>query len=235
MNAVVGWLFYWFTTHGLRVVLWVYSRWEVVGRKHIPRRGPAILAANHINMIDPPLLATCLRRRATFLGKAELFEIPFWGYLYKQYGAIPVHRHRADLAAVRQAVQALRKGHIVVTFPEGTRSRDARLARGHPGIAMIAMRSGAPVIPIAISGSEVVKLPGIFLRALVRRPKVRVVIGEPFYLPTSARARGEEIKQGTNIIMEQIAALLPEPYRGEYAYIGEGPPSASVERTEIPS
>lgn len=235
MNAVIGWLFYWITTHCLRVLLWVYSRWEVVGKEHIPRHGPAILAANHINMIDPPLLATCLPRRATFLGKQELFQIPFWGHLYRQYGAIPVRRYQADLAALRRSVEALKEGRLLVMFPEGTRSRDARLARGYPGTAMIALRSGAPIIPVAISGSEVVELPGIFLHALLRRPKVRVVFGEPFCLPATKRARAEQIKKSTDIIMERIAALLPEQYRGEYAYAGERPPSASVERTEVPS
>lgn len=231
MNAVIGWLFYWITTHGLRALLWVYSRWEVVGREHLPKRGPAIIAANHINMIDPPLMATCIPRRATFLGKEELFRIPFWGYLYRGYGAIPVRRYKADLAAVRRAVQALRAGQIVVMFPEGTRSPDARLTRGYPGTALIAMRSGAPVIPVAISGSEVVELPGIFLRALLRRPKVRVVFGEPFHLP-QGRARAEQIQRYTDIIMERIAALLPEGYRGVYSDLGTG--SSEAERSEVP-
>lgn len=220
MSAIIGWLFYWITTHGLRVLLWIYSRWEVVGREHVPRKGPAVIACNHINMIDPPLLATCLPRRARFLAKEELLHLPFWGYLYKQYGAIPVRRYKADLAAVRLGVDALRRGQLVVMFPESTRSSDAQLTRGYPGAALMAVRSGVPVIPVAISGSEVVHLPGIFLRALLRRPKVRVVFGEPFYLPTG-RARGEQIKQYTDIIMERIAALLPERYRGEYAYVGE--------------
>ena len=220
MNSLVGWLFYWATTHTLRALLWVYSRWEVVGREHLPRKGPVIIAANHINMIDPPLLATCIPRRATFLAKDEFFRVRFWGYLFRQYGAVPVRRNKADLSAVRKAVQALQKGDIVVMFPEGTRSRDAQLARGQVGAALIAIRSGIPVIPVAISGSEVVKLPGIFLRALVRRPRVRVVFGEPFQLPSGRQAKGQ-IKTYTDIIMEHIAALLPEQYRGEYSYVSE--------------
>jgi 1-acyl-sn-glycerol-3-phosphate acyltransferase len=206
----------------------------VIGKEHIPKKGPAIVAVNHINLIDPPLMATCLPRRALFLAKQELLGPGFWGYLRRQYGGIPVRRDQADLAAVHKVVQALGQGHLVVIFPEGTRSTDARLARGQAGVALVAMRSGAPIIPVAISGSEVVKLPGIFLHALVLRPKVRIVFGEPFYLP-KGRARAEQIRRYTDIMMEHIAVLLPEQYRGEYAYVGQEPSSAKTGPSGVPS
>jgi 1-acyl-sn-glycerol-3-phosphate acyltransferase len=235
MSLVIGWLFRWFTTLGLWTILKLFSRWEVIGRENIPRKGPVILASNHLNMIDPPLLATCTPRYPLFLTKRELLERPFWGYLFRHYGGIPVDRFQADLKAIHEVIRVLKQGRIVVIFPEGTRSREVRLQKGHPGVALIAMRSGAPVVPVAISGSEVVKVPGIFLRVLWLRPKVRIVFGKPMQLP-SEKASGEQIRKYSDIIMERIAELLPEPYRGEYAYVGQSPLTFSTapERSEVP-
>ncbi len=233
MSRVIGWLFRWFTTLGLWTILKLFSRWEVIGRENIPRNGPAILASNHLNMIDPPLLATCTPCYPLFLTKRELLERPFWGYLFKHYGGISVDRFKADLKAIRDVTRTLEQGRLVIIFPEGTRSREAKLQKGQPGVALIAVKSGAPVLPIAISGSEVVKVPGIFLKVLWLRPRVRIVFGKPFQLPAVKRASGEQIREYSDIIMERIAELLPESYRGEYAYVGQNPPTLEAERTEV--
>ena len=137
------------------------------------------------------------------------------GLYVRSIGAFPVRRFEADLKALRRAVQVVRRGQALVMFPEGTRSRTGSMGRGHPGTAMVALRTGAPILPVAVTGTEVVRLPRAFLHPF-RRTRVRLVVGEPFFLPSVGRARAEDFDCCTDIIMSHIAASPPPQYRGYY-------------------
>jgi 1-acyl-sn-glycerol-3-phosphate acyltransferase len=208
-------VFYWLAASFFRFCVVIWSRREVLGLENVPRHGPAILASNHLNLADPPLLVSLVRRRLIFMAKLELWSTPVIGWLYGLGGCIPVRRFEGDVGALRRAEKVLRQGHVLVMFPEGTRSRHPGLGKGHPGTAVIALRSGVPIVPIGVSGTETVSLPGCFLR----QTRVRVAFGQPFTLPRGQRLTTELAEEGTERIMKEIAALLPEAYRGTYAGI----------------
>jgi 1-acyl-sn-glycerol-3-phosphate acyltransferase len=186
---------------------------DIHGLQHIPRKGALILAGNHLNVGDPSVLTGITPRRIVWMTKQELFDIPVIGILYHLFGCIPVRRFEADLRALRQSQEALRRGLVLGMFPEGTRSGESGLGRGEPGAALIAMRTNTPVLPVAIWGTEGIKLP----RDFFRRTEVHIRYGEPFYLSRPERLTKEAVEEGTEIIMRRIAELLPQRYRGIYA------------------
>jgi 1-acyl-sn-glycerol-3-phosphate acyltransferase len=195
----------------------VYCRkFEVIGKENVPLEGPLIVASNHLNNADPPAIALAFPRYPTYMAKREMIGWPILGPAFRWFGAFPVRRGEADLAALRMASEIVQSGKMLVMFPEGTRSRTGGLTRGHPGTAMVALRTGAPVIPVAVTGTEVVKWPWIFLKPL-SIPHVRVVIGKPFHVPPVERINNETARQTTDFIMRKIAELLPPEYRGVYA------------------
>jgi 1-acyl-sn-glycerol-3-phosphate acyltransferase len=158
------------------------------------------------------------------MAKVELFRVPLFGYMVKWYGAFPVRRFEADLRALRVSSNVLASGLALGMFPEGHRSRTGGLLKAHPGTAVVALRSGAPVLPVAITGTEKLRDPWSILR---RRPRIQVVIGQPFSLGAPAQARGEAVSVATERIMREIAALLPAAYRGVYTET-EAPAAAAA-------
>jgi 1-acyl-sn-glycerol-3-phosphate acyltransferase len=198
------------------ILLPPYCRIRVTGIENVPLEGPLVIASNHLNDADPGIIATNFPRRIIYLAKIELFKVPVLGSFMRAYGALPVRRNEADLAALRRAAEVLDEGKVVCIFPEGTRSAgEARMKEAWPGAALIALRSNAPVLPIALTGSQELALPRMFLRPL-RRYEVQMKVGAPFYLPRPARINSEAAREGTRLIMEHIAALLPPSYRGYY-------------------
>lgn len=181
----------------------------------IPLRGPLILVSNHINFLEIPVLHSRLRpRHVVGLAKAESWNNPLLGWLFSRWGAIPVRRGEADIAALRASIDVLRQGGILVVGPEGTRSRDGRLGRGHPGVVTLAVKSGAPVLPMAFYGGERF---GHQVRRLRRTP-FHVVVGQPFRVEPKAPRLTHEVRQNVaDEIMYQLASLLPPAYRGVYA------------------
>ncbi len=201
----------------VRMLLVLLTRWQVRGKENVPTQGPVLVVANHLNLADPPLLGVSLGRKAVFMAKKELFHSRLIGYFVGGFGAFPVHRGRLDKKALRQAIQVLADGMALIMFPEGKRSKTAQLQPAFPGSALIALRSNAPVLPIAITGTEKIK----GLAWLLRRPQITVNIGRPFYLPpVNSRLTKVELAKVADFIMERIAQLLPPEYRGDYA--GEG-------------
>ena len=181
----------------------------------VPTRGPLILVTNHINFLEIPVLHTHLRPRpVTGFAKAESWDNFIIGFLFNLWGAIPIRRGEADMRALRQGLAALKEGYILAIAPEGTRSGHGRLQRGHPGVAMMALQSGAPLLPLVFYGGEK------FKRNLsrLRRTPFHIVVGQPFHLHADGvKVRREIRKQMTDEIMYQLAALLPPAYRGHYA------------------
>ena len=206
--------FYYVARAIVRVLLKLLTRCQVKGRENIPSQGPLLIIANHLSLADPPLLGVSLGRKVIFMAKKELFHFRVIGYFIGSLGAFSVHRGQLDRKAMRQAYQVLADGLTLVMFPEGTRSRSGRLRPAFPGPALIAMRSGAPILPVGIIGTE--KIRGVTW--LLRRPQITVNIGSPFYLPpVSSRLTKAELAELTNSIMGHIAELLPPEYRGDYA------------------
>lgn len=190
---------------------------EIIGREHIPLEGPLIAVSNHLNNADPPMVALATQPRyPTFMAKREMIRWPVIGPAFRIFGAFPVRRGVADRSAIRTAIEFVENGAMLVMFPEGTRSRTGGLTKGHPGTASIALKTGAPILPIAITGTEVIRWPWLFVKPLTI-PRVTVTFGEPFHLPPVETINSESTTQATGIIMRRIAALLPEEYRGVYA------------------
>ncbi|MGD2155791.1 MAG: lysophospholipid acyltransferase family protein [Anaerolineales bacterium] len=183
--------------------------------RKIPKKGPLIAVANHINFLEVPLLYTYLQPRPlTGFAKAETWENPILRPIFNLWEAIPLRRGQADMNAIRLALEALEAGQILAIAPEGTRSGDGRLQRGHPGVTIIAQRSQAPIIPVVYWGGE------NFWSNLssFRRTDFHIRVGQPFYLQSEEIKVNRKIRQQmTDEIMYQLSAMLPPGYRGEYA------------------
>ena len=199
---------------GPRSVFWLFTDWRITGKENVPTRGPLIIAANHVSSVDIPLLAVSVGRRTKFMGKEELHHSRLSDYLFTRMGSFPVHRGRLDRQALRQALEVLADGWALVMYPEGTRSPDGCLREALPGAALVALRSGAPILPVAHVGTEQMK----GLGWIFRRPRISVNIGSPFRLPVvNGRLTKEELARQTDLIMRRIADLLPPERRGKYA------------------
>lgn len=187
--------------------------------KKVPCRGPLILVSNHINFLDVPIIYTHLfPRPMRGFAKIETWNNPLLGKLFDIWGAIPIRRGELDLSALRSALDALESGMIVGIAPEGTRSGSGELGLGHPGVVVIALRSGAPVLPMALYGIEKYKSN---IKNL-RKTSFHIRIGNPFYIDTGGRNASRELRREiVKEIMYQIAELLPHQYRGRYSDIQE--------------
>lgn len=199
----------------------------------VPREGPLIIAANHASNLDAVVLGSWLiprlGRRIHWLGKKELFAWPLVGWMAASAGVHPVDRAAADVDAFRFALRILEEGHILFVFPEGTRSPDGRLQVARDGLAVLAMRSRAPIVPIGIAGSNGVWPKGQRLPHPGGHVTIRV--GSPFraadIVPAGADRRAAKAIV-TTAIMEAIAALLPPSQRGPFGQATPGPASSSA-------
>ncbi|MGZ8515401.1 MAG: lysophospholipid acyltransferase family protein [Candidatus Limnocylindrales bacterium] len=209
-------------TFGGRMFARAMSRVSMEGAvDEIPRDGPVIIAANHASNLDAPVLGAWLiprlGRRIHWLGKRERFAWPIVGWVAANGGVHPVDRDSADVDAFRLASRILDGGHILFVFPEGTRSPDGALQEARDGVALLALRTGAPIVPIGIAGSNRVWPKG------QRYPHpgghVVVRVGRPFR-PADELPPGMDRKAAkglvTRMIMGRIAALLPGRQRGVY-------------------
>jgi 1-acyl-sn-glycerol-3-phosphate acyltransferase len=198
-----------------KVVFGACTGEQITGLERVPPTGPLLVVANHLSYLEPPLIATAISRRITFLAGHELYEIGWLSWVLRTMGALPVRRGGArDLDAIRAAVDLLKRGEAVAIFPEGGITERPSLGRAKPGISLLAHRAGAPILPIGISGTERLSSIRPFLTARWGHPRVRIAIGEPF---TPEFGRGKPDHQAVaDEVMERIAALLPEGYRGEY-------------------
>jgi 1-acyl-sn-glycerol-3-phosphate acyltransferase len=188
----------------------------------IPKQGPVILAANHVSNVDGVLLAGWvlprLTRQVQWLGKREMFDVPVMGQVIRAYGVHPVERSGADIEAFRMAEGILEAGHVLLLFPEGTRSRDGALQTPRDGLALLALRTDATIVPIGLSDTNRLWPRGRKPR-FWRSGHVTVRVGKPFRLAEELPpdlSRKEAKSQATDLIMRRIAALLPERQRGPY-------------------
>src|ERR1019366_3801897 len=134
----------------------LYFRMSRIGREHIPRSGPVIIAANHRSFLDPFVIATMARRPMYYVAKKELFSRPWQAWLLNALGAFPVDRGAGDEASVDTAKAILARGDIVLMFPEGTRVRPGSLGSPKRGVGRLVLETGAPVVPVAVIGTEAI-------------------------------------------------------------------------------
>ena len=197
----------------LRAAYFLLLRLEVHGMENVPAEGPLVLMINHVDGMDPFIAVGTFPRLVTPLSKIEVFHIPLIGFLTRVYGAIPLRRGQIDTQAVRQSLQVLHEGGVLLIAPEGTRSPTYSLQWGKEGMALIAVRTGAPIIPVAITGAQYA---GRYWKQL-RRVPVRIVMGEPFHLdPAGEPLRRPLLRAMTDEAMYRLAAILPPEYRGVY-------------------
>ncbi|HYH26476.1 MAG TPA: lysophospholipid acyltransferase family protein [Blastococcus sp.] len=213
-------MFYVLVRFVVRPLFWVLFRPRVTGRENVPLQGPVVIASNHLSFIDSIAIPTVAPRRVGYLAKAEYFTgagVAGWftRTLFTALGALPVERetHRAAQAALDTALGVLREGGAFGIYPEGTRSRDGRLARGKTGVAWLALTADCPVVPVAVAGTDRVQPVG----ARWPRPaKVSITFGAPLTFPEhrGQAGKGRARRQVTDRIMVAIAELSGQAKAG---------------------
>jgi 1-acyl-sn-glycerol-3-phosphate acyltransferase len=181
----------------------------------VPDQGPLLVVTNHVNILEIPIIYTHLQPRpVTGFVAAYRWDSPWLRWLLDMCGAIPLRRGEADVAALRSGIELLKAGYIVIISPEGTRSGHGRLQRAHPGVVLLALHSGAPLLPVVFYGSERYQ---DNLRRL-RRTDFHIVVGKPFYLDAGGVKVTRQVRrQMIDEVMYQMSALLPPAYRGVYS------------------
>jgi 1-acyl-sn-glycerol-3-phosphate acyltransferase len=199
-------------------LLWLVGPGRVEGLENVPRSGPMLVVANHCSNLDPPFVGYAVGHRTGriihFMAKEEMRRWPLVGWLGRNAGVFYVRRGEGDRAAQRLAFDLLAGGAAIGVFPEGTRSRDGRLGEGRAGAALLAMRTGVPVLPVGITGTHRV-FPG--RSRWPNRSRVTIRIGQPFVLPVQAEGLDRAaLKDGTERMMRAVACLLPPEQRGRW-------------------
>jgi 1-acyl-sn-glycerol-3-phosphate acyltransferase len=200
-------------------------RVKVVGRKNIPRRGAAIIASNHLSALDHLVLPMATRRTIVNISKAEHFSKPVKAWFFRQWGIIKLERGKGDTGAMDAAKQALREGNLFCIYPEGTRSLDGKLHKGHTGVARLALEMRVPVIPAAMVGTFEAKPKGGKTRYF---SKTAAVIGEPMDFSHYWGKQDDKAvcRKVTDEIMHALAKLSGQEYVDEYQHNPEVPTHA---------
>jgi len=208
-------------------------RIEGLERAALPASGPLIIAANHLSNADPVIIGSwitpVLGRRIHWLGKQEALDWPLIGWGLAHNGVFGIRRGAPDIEAFRLARRVLDEGHVLAVFPEGTRSRTGGLQEAKDGLAILALRTGAPILPVGLAGTDRFWPRG---RALPRRGgEVTMRVGSPFRLapPAPGGDRRAAQRAATEEIMRRIAELLPPEHRGVYAGLVEAGPHGRPE------
>jgi 1-acyl-sn-glycerol-3-phosphate acyltransferase len=213
-------VFYLLVRFVLRPLFWITCRPTVTGRENVPLTGPVMLASNHLSFIDSIAIPLVAPRRVGYLAKAEYWQgsgVSGWlqRSLFTALGALPVERgtHRAAQAALDTALGVLRSGGAFGIYPEGTRSRDGRLARGKTGVAWLALTADCPVVPVAVKGTDRIQPVGA---SWPRPHRVEITFGEPLAFPELAgqAGKGRPRREVTDQIMEAIAKLSGQEKAG---------------------
>src|SRR4051812_2893698 len=202
---------FWLTCAILKPFLRLYFRMSIVGREHIPKEGGVILAANHRSFLDPFAIGAWLGRPVFFVAKKELFDRRFAGWFLNCLGAFPIRRGESDEESVETAKQILARGDALVIFPEGTRHRTGSLGRAKRGVGRLALESGAPVIPVAIHGSDRARRGW-----LIRPVKVKVRYGRPLTFPRADNA--------SKSLATEVTARIWPCVELQWEWLGGAPP-----------
>lgn len=165
-------MFYNFIKYSVRFMLVFLVKLEFVNKEKIPQEGQLVFASNHVSLWDPVILGAFLTRRVHFIAKEELFNVFLLGFLLRKLESISIKRGQADRKAIRESIKYLQNGETICIFPEGTRSFGKDLGDFFPGTSLIAIKGNAPIIPVALIGTNNILKKGL-------RTKVTIVIGDP--------------------------------------------------------
>jgi len=195
---------YWVWLNTVARAIALLCRLKVEGRENIPEKGRVLLVSNHRSYLDPPLVAFAVKKRPVFfMAKSELFQTPILSTLIKHWGnAFPVKRGKADLTALKTALEILEKGELVCIFPEGQRAPSGKFLKSKWGAGLVALKSKCPIVPCLIEGSE--KLFGKE-KTISGIPKVTIRFGKPFSI--NLEDRKENYQKAADILMEKIKEL----------------------------
>lgn len=189
----------------LKAIFTRYFDWGTSGKENIPATGSAIVVSNHVNYLDPMAMGALSPRALHFMAKEELFSNPVAGWILRKLGAFPVRRGRGDRRAIRHALQLLEEGKVLAMFPEGTRSETGELMELQRGAALLALKSGAPVVPMVIQGAYEALDGG---RKIPRRGvRVRVRVGPPLRVEALKRvdqAAVADLSESIHQVMETL-------------------------------
>jgi 1-acyl-sn-glycerol-3-phosphate acyltransferase len=191
---------YWLAQVAIRASAHLLLGYGVSGTENIPREGGFLLASSHKSYLDPLVVGACIPRELRYFSKRELFANPLFGWLIRSYGAVPVERTGADRRALSLALEILKQGEGLIVFPEGTRIRRPGVGEAKPGIGMMAVRSGVPVIPCWAGSTWDPR------RSLLRRVPVRVCFGPP--LVFSASTEPAEVRRAYEDAASKIMAAI---------------------------
>lgn len=209
--------FFAFCNTGFKTTMRIFGDQKIEGSENIPSTGPVIFVSNHMSNLDPAIVASITGRNPGFLAKKELFAFPLFSFLLKRYGAHPLNRGAVDLRALRWATKRLSKSDgALILFPEGTRNKEATgLQKGLSGVTHIALKTGAPIVPVGLTGTEPLQS---VLKVFAPRASVRIKIGKPFRMKGDLKSRPsrDELEAMTTEIMVRMANLLPDSQHGHY-------------------
>lgn len=198
---------YWPTRIVLQPLIMLLFRAQRIGREHIPSEGGVILAPNHRSFLDPWIVGICLRRPIYFVAKRELFQKRWMGWFLNSLGAFPIRRGESDEEAMETARMLVERGEAILIFPEGTRIRRGSLGEAKRGVGRLALETGAPVVPIAVLGTERIR------RGLLIRPyKVRVRCGRPLTFP--------RVEQPSAHLASEVTARIWPCVELQYEWLG---------------
>jgi len=195
-----------------KLLVFAMTNATVKGMENFPKRGPALIVINHLGDADAVLLAASIPTAIDGMGKIELYDDRLAGPVFRAYGVIFVHRGKPDRKAIRAALDGLAEGRMIALAPEGRQAVAGKLEEGTEGAAFLAMKTGAMIVPVAMTGTENEK---IYNRKWWRRARVTLTVGKPFKLKENAD-RQVMLHEGTSQIMESLASLLPDSYLGNY-------------------
>jgi 1-acyl-sn-glycerol-3-phosphate acyltransferase len=206
--GVVNWI--------LRAMFGLLCRLDIAELRKVPARGPYLVIANHVNFLEVPVvLANVNSRNIIALTKTQSYANPLFHFLFNTWGGIPIERGVVDRAALQTCAAALAEGKLLAVTPEGTRSGDGKLLPAKPGIVILAVRSAAPLLPVAYWGAE------HFWENLrhFRRTPFHARVGRPFVVETHGEGLSKDVRQRiADEIMFKLAELLPEQYHGAYPH-----------------
>jgi len=214
---------YWPTRAVLQPLMMLLFWLRRLGREHIPAEGGVILAPNHRSFLDPWVVGVCLRRPVYFVAKRELFEKRWMGWFLNSLGAFPIRRGESDAEAMETARTLVERGNVLMIFPEGTRHRHGALGEPKRGVGRLALETGAPVVPVAVHGTEKAR------RGIVIRPcKIKVRCGRPLTFP--------RVDQPSAHLAREVTARIWPCVQLQYAWLGgqPGQPLPAADVVEVP-